>query len=242
MSKVKRGKKCKVKEVDNFEPPKFNEVPMKSELEVLYNKYRANFGDKKYKAGKSRIDQYENRYSAKDRYKNLNSSNIFCTTSDLATAMEIEMSLKNILAENGRCANSSMDSPFFIPTSSEYGNLVYLVELHDNLMLCPVRCCLFVSRKEQMSEHLEKHQFLKDVDKMRAEAKKLGYKGDIDIVSKAVPFHLKPWNSKKCQFCNLNMRKLSHEVQVRHRFSCLKNPLAPFICTHPGCGIRVTSS
>lgn len=242
MSKVKRGKKCKVKEEENFEPPKFNEVPMKSKLEALYNKYRATFGDKKYKAGKSHIEVYENRYCEKDRYKKLNASNIFCTTSDQATALEIEFSLKKILAENGRCANSTNDSLIFMPTSSDVENLVYLAELHDNLVLCPMRGCLLVSRMEQMSEHLEKHKFLKDVDIMRAEAKKLGYKGDIDIETKAVPFHLKSWNTKKCQFCNLDMRKLSHGVQVRHRFSCLKNPLAPFVCTHPGCGIRVTSS
>lgn len=225
MSKVKEFKESKVKEEEEeerFEPPNLNEVPMKEEIEKLYFKFRATFGDKKYKAGKSHMEKYENRYLEKDRFKKLNANNIFCTTSDLATAMEIEMSLKNILAENDRSANSSMDSPLFMPTNPGVVNLVYLAEMHDNLVLCPMRGCLFVTRKELMSNHLKSHQFLKDVDKMRAEATKLGYKGDVDIETKAVPYHHKSWNSKKCQYCNKDMSKLPHGIQVRHRFSCKK--------------------
>lgn len=230
-------------EMNEYNPPTFGTLPLKSLLLSLYNNYKAAFGDFHYKVGVTTVDWLEQRYQSGDRFEKLSLENIVCYCPSRQVCLDVETALMNILAEQSRCANCFKDGDRACAFSHESKsmNVVYFTKVKDDLLRC--QYCRNVFSLETIDAHMateSSHVFL---NKLMSGAKQFGHETLMAGLSlDPLPYAHKAFGRELiCEFCEFTA--INSQILSAHRIRCKENPLPRFPCLNdPQCDMRFSDT
>ena len=129
-------------------------LPDDETLKKQLDKFIEVHGSKKLKAGCVGRKNVDTRYSGNGVFKKLEIHTFFCKTHDFGLATTIEGKLKEFLVDLDICVNFKNDYMSGNEGYDEDEWLVYLVEMNQDLRLCPMKGCGTIMIAEKIVDHI----------------------------------------------------------------------------------------
>ncbi|KAG5672055.1 hypothetical protein PVAND_002216 [Polypedilum vanderplanki] len=221
-----------------FIAPNYTTLPSNNELKQLLELYNEVYGRVKRKVGLVGKSKLETRYSGLQIYQKLTSKNIFCYSSNYEIAKTIEDAMKELLFELGICVNSKWDHSYGGDGKNEEEWIIYLVEMNEDLRLCPLKNCGKVLIAEAIEEHIDSHDYMRNLKRWKIIQREKGSNALETLNTEPLPYHHDTYKSNTCKYCNMEWPQDMPMNQLQYHLSiCPENPLPFFKC--PKCGERL---
>lgn len=213
--------------MNNFIPPVFEDAPKEEEIVETYEKFIKSNGDKKFKVGVVLQENLKQRYHKYDKFTKLSDNNILCFAK-VDDSLAIEEAMKKILVARGRCLNHSKENGTGgWSADRKKQTCVYLVELRENMMICPCNWCGAVLPQDRIVKHMKKHKGVQDFKKLSRKAIGTGYKKDVMTVTEPQSYKHRSLGSSACEHCGL---EVDPQSITYHRTICKENKLSSYPC------------
>jgi hypothetical protein len=211
--------------------PEFTTLPTDDELRALLRRFIEVFGLTKWKVGMTGRKSLISRNSGIGIFKKLTEDNIFCTLKDYEVALKVENAMKEVLVEFDICANWKGDHTPGISSKNEERWVVYLVELNNDLRLCPMKGCNTVLVAASIVSHIDSHTYMVNLKKWKKMQREKGSDALDSLNTEPLPYHHDAYKSDHCRFCDMKWPEdIPMNQKQFHLSTCAANPLPFFKC------------